>query len=169
MRPGDLSTHSVNFPCDQETIRQLPSAFHMGRRTSVNFPHGREIFRLLLSTFSADIRPSSSFVNIPCGRKTFHQLLPTFHSSLSVQLAEFPSIPPNFRVAGRLLDTIHQLFVPPGNYSSTFHTGRMNFCLLSTRTEDLPSTSVPFQCRRETFLQVPSTFCTAGKCSVNFR
>ena len=64
VRQRDLSSTSVNFPCDQETFRQLPSTFHASRTTSVNFPCGQETFHQLSLTIRVEGRLPSTLVQM---------------------------------------------------------------------------------------------------------
>ena len=53
VQPGELLSHSINFPCDWKTFRQLSMQLIDLLSISGNFPYGRESFCELPSTFRA--------------------------------------------------------------------------------------------------------------------
>ena len=82
----------------------------------------------------------SSSVNFSCGQDAFHQLQS------------------NFRAAERSSVTFCQHSLCPGELSST----SVNLLFWQKTFCELP-------CGRENFCQLPSTFCAAGRPSINFR
>ena len=95
---------------------------------------------------------SSTFANIPCGRETSvncHQLseLLRDHLSISVNILYGREISVNFRQTFVQLETFRQLSLLPREFQST---------------------SVNISCGQETFRQIPSDFCVAGRPSDNF-
>ena len=144
------SINSVNFPCHQENLCQIPSLFLSAEKPSVNFPCDSLTFRLLPGNFCATERFSVNFcplsvwprnflspsINFPCSWQTFCQF--------SIQHGGLLA---NFRADRRLSVNLGQLPIRPGY---------------------LPSTFVNFSCRPETFSQLPSTFCETVGLFVNF-
>ena len=74
VRPGNFPSSSINFPCCRETFCQVPSNLCVAGRLSVN-----------LSTFSVVRRLS---VNFLCSQETFRQLLSTFRTESSRKMTE---------------------------------------------------------------------------------
>ena len=145
MRPGDLPSTSVKLQCDQEIICELSANFHAAGRPSVNFRQhfvwsGDSVKCHQLSVQPGDLL--STYVNILCCQETFHQL------------------PSTFCAAGR--PSINFVIFPCGWGPS------VNFCQRSVQPGDLLSTYVNILCCQETFHQLPSTFCAAGRPSINF-
>ena len=151
---GDLTSTSVNFPCDQKTFR--PSKFQISMQpgdllsTSDIFQSCQQIFRHLHSPYCGTRRLS---VNVPFGWETFRQLvLPP--EVIPLAFVKFPCVQKIFK----------QLCVRMGYYSVNFHQ-------LSVRTEDFTSTSVNFPCGWKTFVNFCQLYLRPGdltSTSINF-
>ena len=160
MRPENLPSISVNFPCSWEIFRQIRQlSVQQGEfpSNSVTFPFSCETFCSFLSTLRAIKRPSVNFcqlfmqlgdlpstsVNFSCGRETFCQLPSTFRAD------ERPFV----------------------NFSCCQETSRCH--LLNFHAAKRPSvTSVNIPCCQKNFRSLLSTFSAARKDlppnSVNF-
>ena len=158
-----------DFPYGWKTFWQLPQTFH-------------KTFRQLPSTFHKAWRPSV--------RPNFCQLLPTFHvagrpsiafRNFFVTPSDLPSTPVNFPCCRETFRKLPSASLLPGELLSTSVDSlycRETFHNYFMQTEHLPSTFravckhsvnlIYFPCGRETFFQLPSTLCAAGKPSVNF-
>ena len=102
VRPEDLPTTSVNFPCCRETfcqIHEISVCTGYLLSTSTNILYGRVTFRQLLTNFCAARRPSVKFL---CRWETFREL------------------PIPFREAGRPSVNFRQLFKWPEDFLSNF-------------------------------------------------
>ena len=154
VQSGHLPSNAINFLCGWATFHLLPSAFGATERCSVNFPStfcsaGR-VYNLV-STFCIARSP---FINFTCGGMTLCL------------------IPSTFRAAGRPCIIFCQLSVQLRDLASIFINILSDWktvCQLSVWPGDLPSVSDNFPCIRETFHQLPSTFCAAWRHSANFR
>ena len=181
MRPGDIPSDSVNFPCGYHL---LPSTFRAAERSSMNFHQHSvwsEAFYQLQSTFHATVE---TFIHLP---STFHT---TRRSSVkccqvSVQLGDFQStyvnflcnhetfrrIPSTFRAAGGPSVNYRQPSVPSRDLPLTFENflcGQETFRQLSVRREDFLLTSANSPYNSGTFCDLPSTSHAARRPSVNF-
>ena len=147
----------VNFPCCQETFRQLSSRFRAFRRPSVNFACGQETFRQLPSNFCAGGRPSMKF----CQHSVRPGDLPS-KFQLFGQPEDLLSTSAIFQSCRQIFCHLHSPFHGPEDFLSTFNSaGRpsVNFCQVSVHPEDLlstfrlvgrlSSTSVSFPCGME--------------------
>ena len=138
--PEDLPSTSVNFLCSQENFHQLPSNFLAAGRLSVNFLQlsVQGISSIKFCNLSMPPRDlASNSVNFQCYRATLHQL------------------PSTFRAARRPFVNFHKLSVWPEDLLSNFRVAErpsVNFCYFSVLPGNLSSSSVSFQCGRDTFL-----------------
>ena len=194
---GDILSTFIIFPCIRETFCQLLSTLHATGSPSMNFSKcsvwpGEFPFRQLQSTFHATRRPSVKF---PCGWETFRQLPSTFYAARNPSFnfrqhskwtedqkilyflchqKIFRHLPSTFCPAGRPFIKFRPLFTclgDPLSNSSTFHAAwkpSVNLRQLSSRLEDIPSTSVNFPCDQKTFHQVSLWLGNFPTTSVNF-
>ena len=154
MQPEEFSTTFCAAGSPSVNLRLLSVWPAELQSTSVNLSYGRETFRKHSFTFREAGRPFITFnqlsvqpidllstsVNFLCCWETFHQL------------------PLTLCDAGRPSINFHQVWVATRRSS-------VNFRLLSGRPSDL---LVNFLCGLKIFCQLPSTFCAAGRSSVNF-
>ena len=160
---GRTSANCHQLLCDQDTFRQLLSAFHADGRpsvnghqlsvrpndlsTSVNFcTSGRTSvkFRQYLSTFRAARTPS---VNFLCGREVCQSL-----SIIRAAGISSVNILCNRETFCHLLSTLLAAERP-----------FINFFQFSVQSGDILTTSVNIPCGRETLHQLSSSFCVAGR------
>ena len=179
MLPGDLPSTSVNSSCNQKTFLKFRQLSVRPEDLVLTLRMAMETFRQYFvwpgdapSTFRVAGRPSVNFCQLPMwpgvltstsinflfGRENFRKLPSIFHAAvcLCVQPEIFCQLSSTFCAAMR---------------------PSVNFCHLSMRLEDCPSTFIVartpsvhlshFLCCQETFRQLPSTLRATRRHSLN--
>ena len=172
MHPWHLLSTFIYFSCVTGTFRKLPSTFLVSVGPSESVPYGCWTYCQLYSTFRAAAGLSVNFhqcgtfhivastfcvavglsLNFPCIRRTFCKVVLTFRAD------EGPFVNISCRQG-----TFRQIFVRPQGILSTVCASQgpsVNFCAPA-------GPSVNFLYGRGTFRQLPLTFCTSVRTSVN--